>query len=1602
MHRSQFSFRVCHFDSSKLIFAAAQRRIAVTVLSYVVCALALAAPAVRAQSNEWAWMSGTKTPVKPVYGTLGSFSSSNYPGNRETALGWTDNSGNLWLFGGDGFGSDGRSGYLNDLWEFNPTSNQWAWMGGSSAGTTAGVYGTLGVPTASNIPYGRSDAVSWKDAKGNFWMFGGYSYPSNLCPWGGAYFDDLWQFSPSTNRWTWMGGSQQACQGGTYGTLGTAAAANMPGARLDAVSWTDNKGCLWLFGGDGIDSSGNFGELNDLWMFDPSTNQWTWKGGSNQIAQSGVYGVEGTASAQNTPGARIRATGWTDSTGNLWLLGGIGQDSAGTGGVLNDLWKFNPTANQWTWMGGSSTYPSTCVTFLTEECGISGVYGTLGAASSGSFPGARYAAIGWTDTAGNLWLFGGDGIDSTGQWGYLNDLWKYSPTTYQWTWMAGDRTVILGSSYYGQPGIYGTLGTPSLGNVPSGRSSATSWSDQKGNLWLFGGQGNNVTQTWGYFEDLWEFQPNTNGQPIAATPTFSPAPGTYGLEQTVSIDDTTPGATIYYLIDGNTPGAQYSVPLTVSYSQTIQAIAEAPGYAGSNTSTASYTIQILPAATPTFSVASGTYSSAQTVTIADTTPGATIYYTTDGTAPITSSLPYTGAITVSSSELVHAIAVGSGYSDSAVGSAVFTIGSNPTLSAWRWINGSTSLNQPGRYYPQGVPSTIAMPGSRSDASGWTDHNGNFWLFGGAGTDVNGNTGYLNDLWMYQPSDATPQDDPWTWMSGSMSVPCSTILGVKSCYAQPGAYGTLGTSSSANVPGGRRQSATWVDPQGNLWLFGGYGADSAGTIGELNDLWKYDLSASQWTWMGGSSKGQLSAMNGSYGQPGVYGTLGIPSTSNIPGGRYAAATWVDKQGNFWLFGGQGIDVGDDYVQLNDLWKYNPSTGEWTWVSGSELVNVLTSTQPPSYGTKGVPSPATSPGSAVGAKGWTDGSGNLWLLTGGDVWVFYPSTGRWAWMSGSNQTYCPNDPMIGYSTCIPRRAVLGTFGVPASANDPGGSNVTAAWADSADNLWTFGGIASEVTGQEGGFFQGYVNDQWVYHMATNEWAWMGGDYAASYCHYIVLVPLPAVVCNGSQGSTGAQYQSGVGYIPSTRTGATSWMDKNGNLWLFGGYVTNNPMGQTGHVNDLWEYKPSMVTLPPAPTPIFSLQPGTYASGGPLMISNGMTNATVYYTTDGSTPTTSSNLYSGPIDLSSTETVQAIAAAPGYTTSSVGSASYVFLTTPSPPTFSVPSGAYTTVQSVAISDTAPNASIYYTIDGTAPIPSSAVYSAPLSVSSTQTVNALAAVYGGGVLNGILLGGYAVVSPIASVSYIVNLPQAAAPTFSVPAGTYTAAQTVTLSDATPGSTIYYTTNGQTPTASSSVYSTPITVSSTETLMAIAVASGYTNSPVASAHYNVNITPADFSVAASPTSLILTAGRSGTVSLSITPANGFNSAVSFTCSGLAPGASCSFSPATVSPSSGPVSTTVTIATSATSASAGRRATGPPLSGSLLAIALCCFWWKVRFRARLLLGTLSLCTVYLISSCGGGAASVSSVPSQPTNWTVTITATSGSVQHATNISLTVD
>ena len=158
---------------------------------------------------------------------------------------------------------------------------------------------------------------------------------------------------------------------------------------------------------------------------------------------------------------------------------------------------------------------------------------------------------------------------------------------------------------------------------------------------------------------------------------------------------------------------------------------------------------------------------------------------------------------------------------------------------------------------------------------------------------------------------------------------------------------------------------------------------------------------------------------------------------------------------------------------------------------------------------------------------------------------------------------------------------------------------------------------------------------------------------------------------------------------------------------------------------------------------------------------------------------------------------------------------------PTIGPAGGTFTAAQQVTLTDTASGAVIYYTTDGSIPTTASTVYTAPFQLTTDTTVQAIASVPGD------------IQSPVASATFTFNT-QTPAPQFSPATGSYTTTQAVTLSDSDTGASIYYTTNGSTPTIGSTLYTGPITVSSSTVINAIAVYSGLTASNVASGSYTI------------------------------------------------------------------------------------------------------------------------------------------------------------------------
>lgn len=390
---------------------------------------------------------------------------------------------------------------------FSQTGN-WTWIKGDSTVEAPSIYGIERVSSAANTPGARESSTGSAEKSGNLWLFGGHqiSFSSS------GSLNDLWKYNVTTNEWTWLKGDTVSDAGGIYGTKGSENLSNKPGARARPVSWLDNSGNFWLFGGDTYDN-GDI-DFNDLWKYNKVSNQWAWVNGDSVKNIAGFYGSKGTGSIFNKPGARSRSVSWTDKAGSLWLFGGTARHLSGVPGHhFNDLWRYDPSSNIWTWVSGDST------------ANVEGIYGTQGIASINNKPGARDGSVSWIDSAGNFWLFGGTGYTAGGE-GLLNDLWKYNPLTNEWTW-------VKGSSSFNASASYGTQGIASPTNTPKASDGSTGWIDSLQNLYLFGGTGN-VPGNQDVYNELWRFNTATNNWTWIKGDAIPNGRGRYGMQGTSS------------------------------------------------------------------------------------------------------------------------------------------------------------------------------------------------------------------------------------------------------------------------------------------------------------------------------------------------------------------------------------------------------------------------------------------------------------------------------------------------------------------------------------------------------------------------------------------------------------------------------------------------------------------------------------------------------------------------------------------------------------------------------------------------------------------------------------------------------------------------------------------------------------------------------------------------------------------------------------------------------------------------------------------------------------------------------------------------------------
>lgn len=247
----------------------------------------------------------------------------------------------------------------------------------------------------------------------------------------------------------------------------------------------------------------------------------------------------------------------------------------------------------------------------------------------------------------------------------------------------------------------------------------------------------------------------------------------------------------------------------------------------------------------------------------------------------------------------------------------------------------------------------------------------------------------------------------------------------------------------------------------------------------------------------------------------------------------------------------------------------------------------------------------------------------------------------------------------------------------------------------------------------------------------------------------------------------------------------------------------------------------TAAKAATPAASVGAGAIAFPTNITLSTTTPTAKIYYTTNGSTPTSGSTEYTEAIEVSSAITLKAIAIADGYSDSNVMSEAYTQAQAATP-TISPAAGAKVLPFNVTLACATAGAAIYYTVDGSTPDDTKTLYEAPFEVASALTVKAIA-----------IAEGYTN-SAVASAAY--TQAKVATPAADPEAGEVAADTEIALTCATAGAAIYYTTDGSAPNATKTLYdaeSKPV-ITVGVTIKAIGILAGYANSSVLTAIYTV------------------------------------------------------------------------------------------------------------------------------------------------------------------------
>lgn|GEM_PF-1391537 len=927
-----------------------------------------------------------------------------------------------------------------------------------------------------------------------------------------------------------------------------------------------------------------------------------------------------------------------------------------------------------------------------------------------------------------------------------------------------------------------------------------------------------------------------------ANVTFNPIAGVLDNPAMVALSTATAGASIWYTTNGSpatTQSTPYTGEISVPQNMTINAIASKNGYNNSQNVSAVYSVRV---AAPSPNLPAGSFSSAQSVTLASGTNGAQIFFTTDGTDPVTSSTAtqYQNPIPINSTTTIKAVAKKTGMDNSTTVSLLYQINGTVSMVTFSPAGGalSATTNVTLQTSTPNAEIRYTLDGSTPTASS-TIYTSPIQVTGTTTIKAIAiKTSFTSSAVASAAYTFTASAPVFSPAPGGF--PTETIVTVSSSTTGADIFYTLdGSDPSQPNNSSRRASNGMVTISATSTLKAVAVKTGFTNSSVTSGLYSINGSVADVTFSpsGGQKTGSINVTltTATQGATIRYTLDGSSATANSPtyNGMFPVASNTTVR---------AIATKDGFA----------NSTERSVTYSFKLPNPQISVATGSY--------ATAQAVTLSVTGAADAS--IYFTTNGSNPADSTNTQRFLWV-GLPINITQSATLKAVTTKVgmdPSDVVSATYTIngsasPVSFSVPGGlqngtnpisvtltsatAGATIRYTEDGSDPFTSStvqtyanalNIASNKTirafARANGFADSGENSvSYSFKVATPSFTPSGGTFSSAQNVVISSATSGSSIFytldNSDPANSGTRISLANGgsvNISSTKTLRAIAAKPN----LYGSSERSEQFTITGAVANV----------------SFSIPGGQQTGDGPISVelSTSTAGATIYYRTDGTHPVENAAgtyAYGGAISVGSLTTIKAKAVKSGWTSSAITSATYSFKA--ATPTANVDSGTYSSAQSVTFSTTTPNADIYYTTNGTDPRVSTnqrTKYAGAISVSASTSF-IVAAIRVGFTDSDTLTRSYNVTGGVANVTFT---PAAGQLSGNGPTN-------ITLATSTANATIRFTTDGSDPTAQSPAYTNPVSISEGKTIKAMAMLTGWNNSSITSAQYTYKVATPTFGV---------------------------------------------------------------------------------------------------------------------------------------------------------------